>query len=99
MRALMGAGNSACTHGINHEPNGILAYSAHTGNLVESTGLHVHPIGPTHGMSEPDAKAPSAMPTACHLAVPRRLAASSKDLSSEHSIGKGIGGTAIKASH
>jgi putative phage-type endonuclease len=37
------AGNDATQWGTLNEPNGILAYSAHTGNLVENTGLHVHP--------------------------------------------------------
>lgn len=36
-------GNDATRWGTNNEPNGILAYSAHTGNLVANTGLHVHP--------------------------------------------------------
>lgn len=35
-------GNDATRHGTANEPNGILAYSAHTGNVVENTGLHVH---------------------------------------------------------
>jgi hypothetical protein len=35
-------GNDATRWGSNNEPNAILAYSAHTGNLVEKTGLHVH---------------------------------------------------------
>ncbi len=36
-------GNDATRWGTQNEPNGILAYSAHTGNVVQSTGLHVHP--------------------------------------------------------
>lgn len=36
-------GNDATRWGTNNEANGILAYSAHTGNVVENTGLHVHP--------------------------------------------------------
>ena len=40
---LCGAGNDATRWGVANEPNGILAYSAHTGNVVKSTGLHVHP--------------------------------------------------------
>jgi putative phage-type endonuclease len=36
-------GNDATNWGTNNEPNGILAYSAHTGNVVDDTGLHVHP--------------------------------------------------------
>ena len=36
-------GNDATRWGTNNEANGILAYSAHTGNVVEPTGLHVHP--------------------------------------------------------
>jgi hypothetical protein len=43
LRALFGAGNDATRWGTNNEPNGILAYSAHTGNIVDNTGLHVHP--------------------------------------------------------
>ena len=35
--------NDACTWGTKNEANGILAYTAHTGNLVDNTGLHVHP--------------------------------------------------------
>jgi putative phage-type endonuclease len=35
-------GNDATRWGSNNEDNAILAYSAHTGNLVEKTGLHVH---------------------------------------------------------
>jgi len=46
LRALLGAGNDATRWGTNNESNGILAYSAHTGNLVENTGLHVHPYSP-----------------------------------------------------
>ena len=36
-------GNDATRWGTAHESDGILAYSAHTGNLVDQTGLHVHP--------------------------------------------------------
>ena len=36
-------GNDATRWGTENEPNGILAYSAHTGNMVTNTGLHVHP--------------------------------------------------------
>ena len=36
-------GNDATRWGTQNEPNGILAYSAHTGNIVQNTGLHVHP--------------------------------------------------------
>ncbi|MAT68432.1 MAG: hypothetical protein CMJ58_02810 [Planctomycetaceae bacterium] len=36
-------GNEATRWGTENEPNGILAYTAHTGNYVQSTGLHVHP--------------------------------------------------------
>lgn len=43
LRALLGAGNDATRWGVANEPNGILAYSAHTGNIVANTGLHVHP--------------------------------------------------------
>ena len=35
-------GNDATRWGTANEPNALLAYSAHTGNLVEPTGLHVH---------------------------------------------------------
>ena len=35
-------GNVATDWGTGNESNGILAYSAHTGNLVDDTGLHVH---------------------------------------------------------
>lgn len=42
-RSLGIAGNDATKWGTSHEPDGILAYSAHTGNLVDATGLHVHP--------------------------------------------------------
>ena len=42
-RILCGAGNDATRWGTAHESDGILAYSAHTGNLVDNTGLHVHP--------------------------------------------------------
>jgi hypothetical protein len=34
--------NDATRWGMANEPNALLAYSAHTGNLVEPTGLHVH---------------------------------------------------------
>ena len=40
---VAGAGNDATRWGTQNESNGILAYSAHTGNVVENTGLHVHP--------------------------------------------------------
>jgi len=43
---LCGAGNDATRHGTSNEANGVLAYSTHTGNLVENTGLHVHPHTP-----------------------------------------------------
>lgn len=43
LRAICGAGNDATRWGTQNEPNGILAYSAHTGNVVQNTGLHVHP--------------------------------------------------------
>ena len=36
-------GNDATRWGTTNEPNGILAYSAHTGNVVAATGLHIHP--------------------------------------------------------
>ncbi len=36
-------GNDATRWGVENEQNGILAYMSHTGNLVEATGLHVHP--------------------------------------------------------
>jgi len=35
-------GNDATRWGTKNEANGVLAYSAHTGNLVRPTGLHVH---------------------------------------------------------
>ena len=35
-------GNDATRWGTENEPNALVAYSAHTGNLVEPTGLHVH---------------------------------------------------------
>lgn len=35
-------GNDATRWGVANESNGILAYTAHTGNLVDATGLHVH---------------------------------------------------------
>lgn len=44
MRPLLYAGNEATRWGTKNEANGILAYSAHTGNLVKATGLHTHPI-------------------------------------------------------
>ena len=34
--------NRACTWGITHERDGVLAYMTKTGNLVNMTGLHVH---------------------------------------------------------
>lgn len=43
LRLVCGAGNDATRWGTNNEANGILAYSAHTGNMVKNTGLHVHP--------------------------------------------------------
>ena len=43
LRLVRGAGNDATRWGTMNEPNGILAYSAHTGNVVDNTGLHVHP--------------------------------------------------------
>jgi putative phage-type endonuclease len=46
LRALCGAGNDATRWGTTNESNGILAYSAHTGNVVKNTGLHVHPHNP-----------------------------------------------------
>ena len=42
-RLLCGAGNDATRWGTQNEMNGTLAYSAHTGNVVKNTGLHVHP--------------------------------------------------------
>ena len=39
-------GNDATRWGTANEPNALLAYSAHTGNLVEPTGLHVHESTP-----------------------------------------------------
>lgn len=36
-------GNRACTWGITHERDGVLSYMTKTGNLVDMTGLHVHP--------------------------------------------------------
>lgn len=42
-RYVCGVGNDATKWGTANEANGILAYSAHTGNVVENTGLHVHP--------------------------------------------------------
>jgi putative phage-type endonuclease len=35
-------GNDATRWGTANEPNALATYSAHTGNLVEPTGLHVH---------------------------------------------------------
>ena len=43
LRLVLGAGNDATRWGTKHEADGVLAYSAHTGNLVQNTGLHVHP--------------------------------------------------------
>lgn len=43
LRRVCGVGNDATRWGTANESNGILAYSAHTGNLVNNTGLHVHP--------------------------------------------------------
>ena len=40
---VAGAGNDATRWGTANEANGILAYTAHTCNVVKSTGLHVHP--------------------------------------------------------
>ena len=42
LRFVCGVGNDATRYGTANEPNGILAYSAHTGNMVQNTGLHVH---------------------------------------------------------
>lgn len=42
VRVVYGLGNDATRWGTANESNGILAYSAHTGNLVDNTGLHVH---------------------------------------------------------
>jgi putative phage-type endonuclease len=39
-------GNDATRWGTANEPNALVAYSAHTGNLVEPTGLHVHEHAP-----------------------------------------------------
>ena len=39
-------GNEATRWGTANEPNALLAYNAHTGNLVEPTGLHVHESTP-----------------------------------------------------
>ena len=39
-------GNDATRWGTHNEANGILAYSAHTGNMVQNIGLHVHPHTP-----------------------------------------------------
>ena len=39
-------GNEATRWGSANESNAIAAYSAHTGNLVEPTGLHVHEHAP-----------------------------------------------------
>jgi len=36
-------GNEACQWGNDNEMNGIAAYQAFTGNLVNPTGLHIHP--------------------------------------------------------
>jgi putative phage-type endonuclease len=36
-------GNEATTWGNNNEQNGVLDYSIATGNMVDATGLHVHP--------------------------------------------------------
>lgn len=38
---LLYAGNDATRWGTANESNGILAYTAHTGNVVDATGLHV----------------------------------------------------------
>jgi putative phage-type endonuclease len=46
LRRVCGVGNDATRWGTAQEPNGILAYSAHTGNFVEATGLHVHASTP-----------------------------------------------------
>ncbi len=42
IKAVLGTGNEATRWGTNHESDGILAYTAHTGNVVNNTGLHVH---------------------------------------------------------
>jgi len=42
IRPLLYTGNDATRWGTKNESNGILAYTAHTGNIVEATGLHVH---------------------------------------------------------
>ena len=36
-------GNEATQWGTDNEPNGIIAYQSLTGNVVQATGLHVHP--------------------------------------------------------
>ena len=36
-------GNEACQWGNDNEMNGIAGYQAFTGNLVNATGLHIHP--------------------------------------------------------
>ena len=46
LRIVCGTGNEACLWGTRNEANGILAYTAHTGNVVKSTGLHIHPYIP-----------------------------------------------------
>ena len=38
--------NRACEWGTVHERDGIMSYMVHTGNLVNATGLHVHPTIP-----------------------------------------------------
>ncbi len=40
---LLYVGNEATRWGVSNESNGILAYIAHTGNVVDATGLHIHP--------------------------------------------------------
>ena len=42
LQYVRGTGNCATRWGTANESNGVLAYSAHTGNVVKSTGLHVH---------------------------------------------------------
>ena len=38
-------GNAACTWGLNVEPTAFRQYAKATNNLVEETGLHIHPNG------------------------------------------------------
>lgn len=42
LRPLLYTGNDATRWGTANEPNGILGYTASTGNIVDATGLHVH---------------------------------------------------------